>query len=107
MSVRPQRMERPSCVESWLASYIQTFRTTEYVLSGWTRETIERDGGWISQLTRITGSSPDKLLANGQNVLILFDEAQDSYWDVGLWTDFIKSLEPGVGPMLIISGREG
>jgi hypothetical protein len=63
-----------------------------YTLTGWQRRDVEAAGGWSGYLERITGVRGTLWL--GHNAFLLFDEAQQSYWDFnGIW-DFFKTITP-------------
>jgi hypothetical protein len=79
---------------------------TVKTISGWQRDVVS--DGWEAQLRNITGYNAAQLQGTrGENLVILFDEAQDSYWDRSLWVDFLKSLEPGNGPIVILFASYG
>jgi hypothetical protein len=72
-------------------------------ISGWQRDVVASSGGWEGQLRLITGYTAAQLQGSkGEKLVILFDEAQDGYWDISLWIDFFKSLEFGNGPIFIL-----
>ena len=91
MSGALQLVERLLCVESWLDTF------TSHTPITW----------FARQLELITGVSYPTLMSDPVDMVILFDEGQDSYWDLHLWNEFLKALEPGVGPIVIMFASFG
>ena len=91
-----------------MARYIHLLKPDHSIFSlgGWEREAVLASGGYTGQLELIT-KVPYSTLMKTVNMVILFDEGQDSYWDLDLWNEFFKSLEPGVGPIVVMFASFG
>jgi hypothetical protein len=50
-------------------------------------------------LEALTGMALPEMM-NDSKLVLVWDEAQDSYWAVDLWRDFFKALGPGNGPIV-------
>lgn len=68
-----------------------------FTLIGWERREVKEAGGFVGTLESATKMPYLELATEASKVVILFDEAQDSYWDEGLWLEFFKALELGMG----------
>lgn len=73
-----------------------------YSFGAWDREVIDAVGGCDGELQRVTGMDSAAMLNSEIKIVLLFDEGQTSYWDKFLWNEFLKSLELGVGPCVIM-----
>ncbi|KAA8902470.1 hypothetical protein FN846DRAFT_908554 [Sphaerosporella brunnea] len=74
-----------------------------FVTQGWNKDTLtEHFGNAHGYLETITGLSVQELLASEKKVVLLFDEAQDSYWDLQLWVEFLKTVDQSVGPYIAL-----
>lgn len=63
-----------------------------HVITGWEEEAVKEAGDWNLYLEQQTGIRGDRWPSN--KAYLLFDEAQESYWDQALWTIFFKSIDP-------------
>jgi hypothetical protein len=70
-------------------------RTRVYRINGWPQ--LEFNGFW-RRIRQITGDLPDDL----SPAYLLFDEAQETYHDDGLWNGFFKSLDSLAGWRVIL-----
>jgi hypothetical protein len=74
-----------------------------FVIQGWDKATIIKDDCYANgYLMRLTGKTFRELLSTQPKVVLLFDEAQDSYWDQMLWIEFFKSVDPNLGPYIAL-----
>jgi hypothetical protein len=72
-----------------------------FVIHGCGRKTIEGHfENAENYLKELTGFTISDLLASDRKILLLFDEAQDSYWDFGLWVEMFKSVSSTTGPFI-------
>jgi len=78
-----------------------------FTLIGWERREVKEAGGFVGTLESATKMPYLELATETSKVVILFDEAQDSYWDEELWLEFFKALELGMGPIVILFASFG
>jgi hypothetical protein len=76
-------------------------------ITSWDQNGVVESGEYTRQLQSIAGIRYSVLANHATKVVILFDKSQDSYWDNQLWSDFLKSLAPGVGPIVIMFASFG
>jgi len=62
-----------------------------HIITGWGREAVEKAGGWDDYLMQVTGIGDSWIT---RPAYLLFDEAQESYWDTTLWSVFLKGIDP-------------
>lgn len=62
---------------------------------------FEEMGNFDAFIQALTGHSYVDLLLAGTKTVILFDEAQMTYWDKVLWTEFFKSIDETLGPRIV------
>ncbi|RAH75635.1 uncharacterized protein BO66DRAFT_445672 [Aspergillus aculeatinus CBS 121060] len=74
--------------------------TPLYVLSGWPERQVSAAGGWIRYFEKQLNVRGDELEA--YPCFILFDEAQESYWDTDLWAQLFKSIEKTVSVHFVL-----
>ena len=71
-----------------------------YLLQGWPQDEVNATGGWETYLELHTGVSG--LDWPSREAYLLIDEAQQSYWDSGLWIGLFKTIAGGgPGPRVI------
>lgn len=63
-----------------------------HVLTGWEEEAVKEAGDWNWYLEQQTGIRGDRWSSN--KAYLLFDEAQESYWDQKLCMVFFNSTHP-------------
>jgi hypothetical protein len=78
-----------------------------FTITAWAENDVMESGGYTRQLESITDIPYSILASQASKDMILFDESQDSYWDHQLWSDFLKSLRPGLGPIVIMFASFG
>jgi hypothetical protein len=78
-----------------------------FTLIGWERREVKEAGGFVGTLESATKMPYLELATEASKVVILFDEAQDSYWDEELWLEFFKALELGMGLIVILFASFG
>jgi hypothetical protein len=76
-----------------------------YALLGWDKEEVRHANGWDTYLKQKTGVRGQQWL--GYPAYLLLDEAQQSYWDGGLWADLFKRIEPEASLFIILSTSYG
>lgn len=86
----------PACGKSVLVDLVanELLRKTEwpvFVLNGWTRWDVE-SVGWHEYLRKKTGISGSDWPTT--KAYLLFDEAQESYWDGTMWASLFKTMIP-------------
>ncbi|BCR93607.1 uncharacterized protein AKAW2_10653S [Aspergillus luchuensis] len=74
--------------------------TPLYVMSGWDVDMVTRAKGWAGYLEQRTGVHGRSWLT--QRGYLLIDEAQQSYWDVALWADLFKAVDPSSQPYIVL-----
>lgn len=72
--------------------------TPIFCITGWDRNISQI--GWAAHLEQLTG-------VNGRDWIdheayLLLDEAQMSHWDLQLWAELFKSIEPGTKPYIVL-----
>lgn len=72
--------------------------TPIHSVTGWDKEISK--SGWAAHLQQVTGVHGRSWI--GYSAYLLLDEAQQSFWDHELWTDFFKRIEPGTSPFIIL-----
>jgi len=73
---------------------------------GWDREDVTKATGWEAYLQKKTGIHGNTWLT--YKAYLLLDEAQVSYWDSELWTNFFKKIRPLVDhPFIILFSSYG
>ncbi|KAL3454962.1 hypothetical protein BJX64DRAFT_273180 [Aspergillus heterothallicus] len=72
--------------------------TPIHCVTGWDKEISK--SGWAAHLQQETGVHGRSWIT--YSAYLLLDEAQQSFWDHGLWTDFFKRIEPGTSPFIIL-----
>jgi len=74
-----------------------------HVIQGWSPSVIsDRYGGFAYYIKAVTGHNYHDFFAEDKKVVILLDEGQDSYWDQIFWTEFLKSIDGTVGPIVVM-----
>jgi hypothetical protein len=71
-----------------------------HVLTDWNESKVDGKGGWGAYLKHKTGVHGNQWLTYPAYLVI--DEAQVSYWDAELWTDFFKRIVPLVSPYILL-----
>ncbi|KAK1147474.1 hypothetical protein N8T08_001556 [Aspergillus melleus] len=74
--------------------------TPLYILYGWDQDEVQGAEGWDKYLEQKTGVDGRSWL--GKQGYLLIDEAQQSYWDSGLWATLFKAVEPAVSLPYIV-----
>ena len=73
--------------------------TPIYTVMGWEKRVVEPIG-WDEYLMQRTGVRGDDWPT--YPAYLLLDEAQQSHWDIGIWTDLFKHIQPIVGSPFVI-----
>jgi hypothetical protein len=74
-----------------------------FVIQGWSRQTIiGRFKNAEGYLQALTGCTIPELLSGKKKIVLLFHEAQDSYWDLQLWIELFKSVDQTTGPFIAL-----
>lgn len=63
-----------------------------HVVIGWDKEEVTANKGWDVHLKIITGTRGSDWPT--KPAFLLFDEAQQSYWDKSLWSSVFKDISP-------------
>ncbi|RAQ48713.1 hypothetical protein AFGD_010739 [Aspergillus flavus] len=71
-----------------------------HVLTGWDKQEVCGAPGWARYLGQKTGVHGEEWLSNP--AYLLLDEAQQTYWDSGLWASFFKSAGPGWSVFIVL-----
>lgn len=82
-------------VANWLFNQ-STEKRPVYVMTGWDKEDVYKAGGWKPYLEQKTGIGGNTWPV--ARAYLLLDEAQESYWDTTLWSEFFKSIIPFQNP---------